>query len=398
MKKKRRTTEKRVIPLTGVLLALFLLPLVSGCSRGSLFRADDYYLIHGSEPQETEEVPETEEETHKASSEPAAASEPAEKPEEQQKPEEEELAPEAEALRNIMQTVWVAYWDGHISEALDTYGGVIENICMFAASYDPDGHVFIPEDLQNQLAMIREKDTDGAWNYYLSVTNDIVASGWSSAKDVDLLHHLLEKPEDARKHAEELAVLAAEGGYDGLEIDFESLHGDLELWSSFLIFEEALIEETQERSLALRIVLEPATPQEGLTFPEGPEYVMMCYDLHGFGTEPGAKADKDFLIGLVEDFAFIPGLEFALANGGFDWNVETGYVTTLSDQNVRQLVERFEFEHQRGDTSGAVFGVYEGDDGQQHTMWYADAETLQLWYSYLCDAAGREVRCSLWKL
>ena len=372
--------------------------LLSGCSReGGLFSADDYYLVNGSSVAE-----ESESEAESAESEAVSGTDASSSEGEEPAAEEIVTEPEGEspgaAYKDVMQTVWVAYWDDHIAEALDMYGDVIQNICVFAASYDPDGQVFLPGELTAQVEMIREKSAGHSWNIYLSVTNDIVASGWSSAKDVDLLHHLLDSPEDAKKHAAELAALAQENGFDGLEIDFEALHGDMELWKSFLVFEEALIEESGKRSLPLRIVLEPATPKEGLTFPEGPEYVMMCYDLHGFGTEPGAKADRDFLIGLVEDFAFIPDLGFALANGGYDWNVETGYVTTLSEQNIQKLLAEHEFDKERGDTSGALHGIYEDEDEDKREVWYADAETLQLWYDYLSDAAGHPVRCSLWKL
>ena len=366
--------------------------LLSGCSpEGGLFSADDYYLVNGSSVEEESDVAE-------ADTAESAAEVPVPAEAERARI---EIAAEpidyGKEYKDIMQTVWVAYWDGHIGEALDMYGGVIENICVFAASYDPDGKVFLPPELLTQLELIREKAAGHSWNIYLSVTNDIVASGWSSAKDVDLLHHLLDSPKDAKKHAAALAALAEENGFDGLEIDFEAIHGDIELWKSFLVFEEALIEETGKRSMPLRIVLEPATPTE-LTFPEGPEYVMMCYDLHGFGTEPGAKADRDFLTGLVQDFASVPDLGFALANGGYDWNVETGYVTTLSEQNVQKLLAEHEFHKERGDTSGALHGIYEDEDKDKREVWFADAQTLRFWYDCLSEAAGHPVRCSLWKL
>lgn len=392
--RKKEYKEKKGRP--GILLLLIsVLLLNAGCARGGLFRADDYYLVNGSGAEAAGSGDEADREDSEPAPEDLAK---AEKVSDKSSLEDSPRPDQAEAWRDVMQTVWIAYWDGHIAEALDLYGSVIENICIFAACYDPEGGVFLPEDLNAQYQMIREKDPDHRWTYYLSVTNDVLAAAWSSAKDTDLLHHLLDDPENAEKHAETLAALAAENGYDGLEIDYECLHSDMELWKGFLHFEEALLAETEERGLKLRIVLEPATPKEGLSFPEGPEYVMMCYDLHGFGTEPGAKADQEFLTALVNDFSFVPGLEYALANGGFDWNLDTGYVTTMSEQNIQELLAGYDFEKQRGDTSGALYGTYAGDGDEQHTVWYADLETLQLWYQYLCDASGRQVRCSLWKL
>lgn len=405
--------KKKNLPAGAAAAGLAVMLFLSGCApEGGLFSADDYYLVNGSSAALAESVPEeeTKEETAAASSGSSGNDFSEEEPEQEEKDgtetavsagnaaEENEELSDASAYRDIMQTVWIAYWDPHVADSLDVYGDVIENICLFAASYNTEGQVFLPDDLIRHQEMIREKSEGHDWKLYLSVTNDVIAAEWSSAKDVDLLHDLLDKPEKAKKHAAELAELAVNYGFDGLEIDYECLHGDLELWKSFLIFEKALIEETEKRSLPLRIVLEPATPKEGLDFPEGPEYVMMCYDLHGFGTEPGAKADKDFLIGLVNDFSFIPDMSFALANGGYDWNTETGYTTTLSEQNVRKILETHDFDVQRGDTSGALYGIYEDEDKDKREIWYADAQTLQLWYRYLCDAAGRQVRCSLWKL
>ena len=393
VRKKQRITE--IYRAAVLLLLLSAFPALAGCARGGLFRADDYYLVNGSEASGTgKKEPEQEAISESARKELATPQKAADR----NSAEEDDGSGELEGWRDILQTVWIAYWDDHIDEALDQYGEMIGNICMFSACYDTEGRVFFPPDMVALMEKIRAKDPDHRWKYYLSVTNDVLADDWSSAKDADLLHNLLDRPEDARRHAQMLADLAEGTGYDGLEIDYECLYSDMDLWKSFLVFEDALIEETGKRNLDLRIVLEPATPKEGLTFPEGPEYVMMCYDLHGFGTDPGAKADRDFLTGLVNDFSFVPGLEFALANGGFDWNLDTGYVTTMSEQNIQDLLSRYEFDKQRGDTSGALYGIYEADDGQKHTVWYADQDTLRLWYRYLCEAAGRQIRCSLWKL
>jgi len=107
-----------------------------------------------------------------------------------------------------------------------------------------------------------------------------------------------------------------------------------ELLRLFIKFIDELYVAATKKELLIRVLLEPNSIIEKFTLPGGPEYVMMCYNLYGYGTKPGPKANKDFLISMVEKMSRIPGKKgFAVANGGFDFH-ESGSVEQISTKDA----------------------------------------------------------------
>ena len=79
-------------------------------------------------------------------------------------------------------------------------------------------------------------------------------------------------------------------------------------------------------------------PKKKLEFIEGPVYVIMCYNLHYSATEPGEKANPDFINELMDKMEKIPGIkDFAVASGGFDWR-EDGQVTSIDEIKAEELI------------------------------------------------------------
>lgn len=191
--------------------------------------------------------------------------------------------------------------------------------------------------------------------------------------------------------------MARENGFDGIEIDYEKIRKDRSLWQLFLAFEEILLPLAEEAGLGLRIVLEPGIPAETLPFPQGAAYVVMCYNLHGIGTEPGPKADLAFLRALYDRFAGLPNLSFALANGGFDWEEASGKAVSLTEKDAAALAEAHQVLPRRDAASGALSFSYT-QDSTRHTVWYADSETLALWAAELDACAGKTVPISIWRV
>lgn len=294
-------------------------------------------------------------------------------------------------------TVWSVYWDCQedasvLRSTADSYGA----ISLFAA-YFQDGELAILDATSEMLAKIRNRDATQDKPVYLSVVNDVKNGDQSSLKDTDILWQLLGTPEAAAAHAQQLVDLAADNGFDGIEIDYEKIRKDMDLWQAFLQFEDTLLAKAKEKDLAVRILLEPSTPADQLTFPDGAEYVVMCYNLYGGGTDPGPKADYAFLQQMQEKFSTLPNISFALANGGYDWENGTTKAVQKRTSEAEALAEANGAEPQRDADSGALWFTYK-DGGTTHTLWYADAETLSLWAKKLAECAGQKVRISLWRL
>ena len=204
-------------------------------------------------------------------------------------------------MPDISYSVWNAYWNLEGAEAQrKARAEHIENVNFFAAYFDENDSVFIPEATQDFYASNAASYRDQGWNCYLTVVNDqILADGSSALKSTQLLYRLLEREESYQAHAESLITLAKDAGYDGLEIDYENIRKDAVLWQYFMNFTQYLYDRCGEEGLLLRIVIETDIDAEKIAWVEGPIYCVMCYNLYFFN--------------LILHAAFFPLPSFAVA-------------------------------------------------------------------------------------
>lgn len=312
---------------------------------------------------------------------------------------EDFTAEEINALSEVTNrlSVWSVYWD--CLEDMDTLRETHEKIAevsLFAA-YFKEGAVVIPDATARMLKKIRNKDTTKEMQAYLSVVNDVETNGETVQKDTDILYEILGNEASAKAHAETLVSLAKENGYDGIEIDYEKIRSDLKLWQHFLRFEELLLAVAEDAGLGVRIVLETSTPVSTLAFPEGAEYSVMCYNLYGNGTEPGPKADADFLWEIYEKFKDVPNISYAFSNGGFDWEENSRQPAQVRAADAAALAEKYSAEPARDADSGALYFSYT-EKNKTHTVWYADADTLKTWAEEMNCLSGGNAAVSLWRM
>ena len=305
--------------------------------------------------------------------------------------------PAPSTVHKEKMSAWITYWDTDDAMAqIADFDGRLESLEYFAAYFDAQNRLFIPD----KITQLREKvnQTYGEplpWSSYLTFVNDkLLVEGESSLKDTDLLYALLAEPTTRQMHIQDILFLTESGGYDGVEIDYEAIRKDMALWQHFINFITELSAETTQRGLLLRVVLEPGIPYEALSFPEGPEYVIMCYNLHGPGSEPGPKADDAFLLELTKKTSRLPGKKnFAVATGGFEWASDD--VTALSQKEAHALARQKNVVQQRDAGSQALSFSYSCDD-IVHQVWYADSITLEHWMNLLRGTG--DVSVSLWRL
>lgn len=304
---------------------------------------------------------------------------------------------ENEPSEEISYSLWNAYWNlegaEEQTEALSEY---VKNINFFAAYFDQDDTPFIPQATTEFFNANAASYQEHGWNCYLTVVNDQMnADGSSSLKSTDLLYRLLEQEENYTAHAEELIALAAEAGYDGLEIDYENIRKDEVLWGYFMNFIGYLYDRCEEEDLLLRVVIETNINADQIDWVEGPSYCVMCYNLYGSHSEPGPKADRAFLEEIMEKMRYVPGtVDYALANGGFDWS-EDGTVKGLTVKQAETLKAEYGAQEER-DASAAKFFEYTDDNGVKHEVWYGDQETLDSWMMWL--QSGGNWNYSIWRL
>ena len=298
----------------------------------------------------------------------------------------EEAVESAEQPRTI--NVWVPYWDyTSAMEELVTYADYIDSLCYFSAYFDEEGHLLLENattlvhDEMKQNVRLKDKRT------YLTIVNDQLNSeGELVSKDTELLGLLLTNRQTMESHADEIVQMALDYGYDGVELDYEELRQDQELWSGFVELTQILWDKCQDSGLDMHVVLMPGFPVD-YDWPEGPQYVVMCYNLHGKGTEAGPRADREFIEEMIAKMERMPGpVGFGLATGGYDF-CEDGNVEGVTRNTAeKRLHIHKNLEAERDEASQQLYFTYWDADKAQHTLWYADEQTLEYWSDIIRDA------------
>ncbi|MGN1407401.1 hypothetical protein [Lactobacillus sp.] len=283
---------------------------------------------------------------------------------------------EIKSLKKYHPYVWTVYWGKNDNlTSLYQNSGNLSGIGDFAAYYTSSGKIFLPrhaEDLVSQA----NASTSLKCPVYLTVVNDTAKEQKSQA----LLEKILKDAATQTKAAKAIVSLAKKEGFSGVELDYENLGEARDLWQKYFAFEKILYSLCQKDKLKLRVLLEPKVPK--LAFPSGPTYVVMCYNLYGYGTKAGPKADYAFLDKTAKKFAYLKP-DYALADGGFAFGKN---VTPLTPSQIQQ-------EGSRDAKSGALHYQKGGK-----TVWYADGQTLKRWADRLQKHSSYPIKISLWRL
>lgn len=293
-------------------------------------------------------------------------------------------------------SAWIVYWDTDILKELARMDKNIETLCYFAAYYKEDDSLFLPEETADIYSKVKQNYGDTRFKSYLTFVNDIrMNDGTSKLKDTELLYRILGTEESRKAHIADIISLVSKGGYDGIEIDYEAIREDITLWNYFSEFAKELYREAAQKGLPVRILLEPNAPADKVDFPQGPEYVLMCYNLFGYGTEPGPKADKAFLEEMMQKMKAFPKVNFAVATGGFDFE-EGGTVKQITEEDAVLRIKECKAEVQRDETSRCLVFPYRDEKGKNHEVWYSDKDTIEYWLQMFHKKGYYNV--SIWRL
>lgn len=280
---------------------------------------------------------------------------------------------------------WVASWDAKdgIKEGKQI-SSQLNSLSYFGGALDSEGNVIVlgPARQFRKEAFPRYKVTV---KKYLTVVNDVYenpedAKGQTKLKDTDLLQTLLADTAARKAHMDKLFAAVKEYGYDGLEIDYERVWRNPLVAYRYVKFIQELNQEAEEKKVPLRVILEPEVPANTLVFPEGPEYVIMAYNLYGLHTtKPGPKADLAFVDKVMGKVQNMPRPHsIAFATGGCVWT-EGEKPRFVTEKEAVALRKQLKVKPQRDEKSQAL--VFRGKDkkGRQVEAWYADAQTLKAW-------------------
>jgi len=272
----------------------------------------------------------------------------------------------------------------------------LSSLQVFAAYFDYHDNLYFTNEFNEVLPEIIEINSDNKLvNLYITIVNDRFNEGGKAVqKDPELLERLMSTEESRNNHIDEIINMVTQKGFSGVEIDYENIDDDI--WENYIDFCSKLYQRLNSIDKSLRIVLEPKSPIDKLTLPEGPDYVMMAYNLYGYHSGPGPKADESFIRDLGLKMGKIPGDKIiAFATGGFDWS-DDGKVTALTESEAVKLSEKAVDNLKRDESSGSVYFNYFDDNNINHTVWYADNRTLDKWFSISKQLGYNKI--ALWRL
>lgn len=285
--------------------------------------------------------------------------------------------PKQEVKSKEIINTWCVYWN--LNQEIKQKLADKDTVCYFGAYYQ-NNELFVPNNI---LEFYKETKTSSNAQY-ITVVNDEVNKEVSSLKDETIVKNHL-----TTKDITELVELVKTNDFDGLELDYENFSDNLPLWNEYAIFIDQLYIALLKENKGLRVLLEAKSPIDKVILPNGPTYVMMCYNLYGGFSKPGPKANQTFLKKMKQKTKSIKNIEYALAVGGFDWS--EGTATSVTVAQAKQLAKTYQATVKQ-DKSGAWYFSYQSQN-VNHTVWYGDEKTIAGWK----DVLGVST-ISIWKM
>lgn len=292
---------------------------------------------------------------------------------------------------------WIVDWEWEFGIIdLQQLASGLHGLQLFAGYFDENDQLYFTPEMMEALPKIIGTEAAQNLNYIgLTLVNDrMKQDGEAIQKDASLITRIVATEKSRSKHITEVINVVEQYNINGVEIDYERVKDSD--WEGLTLLFQELYDQLKQRGKSLRIVLEPQAPVETLSLPEGPVYVMMAYNLYGTHSGPGPKADDELIYTLAEKMHAVPGqVAIALSAGGFDWS-ESGDIVAITEQQAKELSERSLHPPQRDQSSGSITFEYQDVMGIEHTVWYADAQTLSRWINVANEAGIAKI--ALWRL
>lgn len=265
-------------------------------------------------------------------------------------------------------------------------------ISIFSVNFNERYELLISDRVINTIKEVKENRSE---EIYLTIVNDIIKDDNTSIlKSNDLVRDIITNDIRKNDNINRIVELATELDIDGIDLDYEKI--DEDIWSNFSIFINDLSEALSNKGKKLRVVLEPKAPIEDVKLPEGCEYIMMAYNLYGYHSEQGPKADKKFIKGLCSKITKnLKDVRIAFSLGGFSWS-ESGDVISLSNEEIEEILKNNNIDPLRDNESWAMYFNYLDENGVNNTVWYSDEATIKEWIKAANDSGINKI--DIWRL
>ncbi|TQN37915.1 glycosyl hydrolase family 18 (putative chitinase) [Blastococcus colisei] len=302
----------------------------------------------------------------------------------------------ADRDRPLVAAAWLPVWDERAAEslrpALDV-GGVTE-VSPTWATVGLDGELVVTPPTAEVLDRL-----EAAGARLLPTVQNFADGSWQG----ELVAELLRDPARELAHREALVDLALANDWDGIDIDYEALPPTA--GPQFIDFLTALGADLDEHGLDLTVAVPARSADEDpgtlaysyqLLGRVADQVRVMTYDHSWSTSDAGPVAPLDWVSSVI-DYAVerVPAdkLMLGLPTYGYDWVGTRGEVIGAAEAAALAAEVGAEPAWYEGAASRTFSYVR---DGEQHTVWYEDARSLQAAQDLAVEAGLRGV--AIWQL
>ncbi len=292
---------------------------------------------------------------------------------------------------------YVPYWDqDRAFEVVRQNPTMFDEISPVWYSLDGTGQVVLADDEHTTVEPDAVDNMQERGIRVVPTVTNLRNGEWNS----EIVRAMLHRPEAMRTHVRELVDLVVERGYDGIDVDYESLRAnDRELFTTFL---EDLGSQLHAAGKSLATAVHPKTSDEGYdqrnraqdyrAIGAAVDQVrVMTYDYSWDTSPPGPLAPTAWVedviawtVTQVPPDKVILGIDLM----GYDWGDGPG--VTVDHGQARETAREHDATINR-EPDGSPWFRYDDAQGIEHEVWFEDAVSaaakLELVAEYDLDGA-----------
>ncbi len=290
-------------------------------------------------------------------------------------------------------TIWAPYASVLEQQTLQENQDLVREVNFVWYTLEPDG--VIQGAVQSPQALEKARSAG------LRVVPSIANAGFSR----DNVMAAIGDPAKRTEHVQAIVQLVLENGYDGIDIDYESLAAeDREPFTRFI--EElavALHAEDKLLSIAVHAKTDDAGSWSGPAAQDWARlgaavdlFKIMTYDYHWATSEAGPLAPLDWVDQVLTYAATVvpPAKTYVgLPFYGYDWVGQSARDYVWRD--TVKLVEQEGVTVQRDPTSGEAWFTYDDD---RHTVYFVDAAAVQAKLEFIFARHPELAGVAIWRL
>jgi spore germination protein len=279
---------------------------------------------------------------------------------------------------------YVPYWDQR--RALDDvwrHPDMFDEVSPVWYSLEPDGRIVLADDTYTHVNPRAVQAMQDRGIRVIPTVTSLRNGHWNAG----IVQQMLHDPAARRTHIRKLVELAVAKGYDGIDIDYESLSSeDRDVYSTFLT---KLGAKLHAAGKVLTASVHPKTSNAGddernlaqdfrAIGAAVDEVRVMTYDYSWDTSPPGPVAPAKWVERVIAwTVTQIPAEKVMLGIDllGYDWTGGRG--VTVGHQRARSLAESHGATIRRsGD--GSPWFVYRDSAGDRHEVWWEDARSVRV--------------------